>query len=100
MRLPRRSPDPRPSGHEIASEAVPYLRAHYLRRLFDDADPSDSFTTYVRRHVVTRLLREVGEDTNLRLGATRIEAGSASAYFEASRYGYTLTRLRATPKRK
>ncbi len=27
-------------------------------------------------------------------GATRIEAGSASAHFEASRYGYTLTRLK------
>lgn len=88
------------AGHEVPPEAIPYLRAHYLRRLFDDAGPSDSFTTYVRRHVVTRLLREVGEDTNLRLGATRIEAGTASAYFEASRYGYTLTRLRGPLKRK
>ena len=85
---------PNIAGHEIAAEAIPYLGAQYLRRIFDDAEPGDSFITYVMRHTVTRLLREVSEDTNLRLGATRIEAGSASAHFEASRYGYTLTRLK------
>lgn len=97
---PTLTEQPSIAGHEIAAEAIPYLRAQYLRRVFDDAQSSDSFTTYIRRHVVKRLLREVGEDTNLRLGATRIEAGTSSAYFEASRYGYTLTRLRTTLKRK